>query len=205
MTVIDTAVMIPAQREPVEPATTNESWALVQRCQAGDVAAFGLIYERYRDPVFRFVYFRVGHRALAEDLTADAFLRAFKRIGSFTWQGRDLGAWLMTIARNLTADHFKSGRYRLEVTTGEVLDDDTRTDPDRTDVVTETNSLVAAVQAAIETLGIEQRTAVQLRYLDGLTVTETAQAMGKQEGAVKALCYRAMRTLARTGELEAWR
>jgi RNA polymerase sigma-70 factor (ECF subfamily) len=74
--------------------------------------------------VFRFVYFRVGNRQLAEDLTSDTFLRALKRIGSFTWQGRDLGAWLVTIARNLVADHFKSGRYRLEVTTGDVLDAD---------------------------------------------------------------------------------
>src|SRR4029450_9068296 len=65
-----------------------------------------------------------GNRQLAEDLTADTFLRALKRIGSFTWQGRDPGAWLVTIARNLVADHFKSGRYRLEVTTGDVLDAD---------------------------------------------------------------------------------
>jgi len=99
-------------------------WALVERAQAGEAEAFGLIYDRYVDTVFRFVYFRVGNRQLAEDLTSDTFLRALKRIGSFTWQGRDLGAWLVTIARNLVADHFKSGRYRLEVTTGDVLDAD---------------------------------------------------------------------------------
>ena len=101
-------------------------WALVERAQAGDAEAFGLIYDRYVDTVFRFIYFRVGNRPLAEDLTSDTFLRALKRIGSFTWQGRDLGAWLVTIARNLVADHFKSGRYRLEVTTGDVLDADRR-------------------------------------------------------------------------------
>jgi RNA polymerase sigma-70 factor (ECF subfamily) len=95
---------------------------LVERAQAGEAEAFGLLYDRYFDTVFRFVYFRVGNRQLAEDLTSDTFLRALKRIGSFTWQGRDLGAWLVTIARNLVADHFKSGRYRLEITTGDVLD-----------------------------------------------------------------------------------
>src|SRR6185295_2082736 len=78
----------------------------------------------YGDTVFRFIYFRVGSRPLAEDLTHDVFLRALKRIGGVRWQGRDFGAWLVTIARNLVADHFKSGRYRLEVTTGDVLDTD---------------------------------------------------------------------------------
>src|SRR5262249_44589004 len=112
---------------PSRPAPDDaaaEVWALVERAQAGDADAFGLIYDRYMDTVFRFIYFRAGSRPLPEALTADTFLRALKRIGSFTWQGRDLGAWLVTIARNLVADHFKSGRYRLEVTTGDVLDAD---------------------------------------------------------------------------------
>ena len=70
----------------------------------------------------RYIYFRVGSHPLAEDLTSETFLRALRRITDFTWQGRDFGAWLVTIARNLVADHFKSGRYRLEITTGEVID-----------------------------------------------------------------------------------
>src|SRR6185436_8708591 len=73
---------------------------LVARVQAGDTSAFDGIYRRYYDPVFRFIWFRVTSRAVAEDLTSEVFLRALKRIGSFTWQGRDLGAWLITIARN---------------------------------------------------------------------------------------------------------
>src|SRR5262249_58120274 len=101
---------------PDRPDRTNpahEVWALVERAQQGDTEAFGLIYDRYVDTVFRFIYFRVGSRPLAEDLTSDTFLRALKRISSFAWQGRDLGAWLVTIARNLVADPFKAGRYRL--------------------------------------------------------------------------------------------
>jgi RNA polymerase sigma-70 factor (ECF subfamily) len=75
----------PARPDPGDAAA--EVWALVERAQAGESAAFGLIYDRYVDTVFRFVYFRVGNRQLAEDLTSDTFLRALKRIGSFTWQG----------------------------------------------------------------------------------------------------------------------
>lgn len=187
----------PSRPDPSDPAT--EVWALVERAQAGEAEAFGLIYDRYVETVFRFVYFRVGNRQLAEDLTSDTFLRALKRIGSFTWQGRDLGAWLVTIARNLVADHFKSGRYRLEVTTGDVLDAD-REDrgpegsPEAAVVEHITN---VALLTAVKQLNPEQQECIVLRFLQGFSVAETARAMGKNEGAIKALQYRAVRALAR--------
>ncbi len=187
----------PARPDPTDAAA--EVWALVERAQAGEAAAFGLIYDRYVDTVFRFVYFRVGNRQLAEDLTSDTFLRALKRIGSFTWQGRDVGAWLVTIARNLVADHFKSGRYRLEVTTGDVLDAD-REDrgpegsPEAAVVDHITN---VALLTAVKQLNPEQQECIVLRFLQGFSVAETAQTMGKNEGAIKALQYRAVRALAR--------
>ncbi|WP_435830979.1 ECF subfamily RNA polymerase sigma factor, BldN family [Polymorphospora rubra] len=187
----------PSRPDPSDPAT--EVWKLVERAQAGEAEAFGLIYDRYVDTVFRFVYFRVGNRQLAEDLTSDTFLRALKRIGSFTWQGRDLGAWLVTIARNLVADHFKSGRYRLEVTTGDVLDAD-REDrgpegsPEAAVVDHITN---VALLTAVKQLNPEQQECIVLRFLQGFSVAETAKAMGKNEGAIKALQYRAVRALAR--------
>jgi RNA polymerase sigma-70 factor, ECF subfamily len=193
----DTGTGYPSRPEPGDPA--NEVWSLVERAQNGDTAAFGLIYDRYMDTVFRFIYFRVGNRQLAEDLTSDTFLRALKRIGSFTWQGRDLGAWLVTIARNLVADHFKSGRYRLEVTTGDVLD------ADREDRGPEGSPESAVVDhitnvtllTAVKQLNPEQQECIVLRFLQGFSVAETAQAMGKNEGAIKALQYRAVRALAR--------
>jgi RNA polymerase sigma-70 factor, ECF subfamily len=183
--------------EPGDPAT--EVWNLIERAKAGEPEAFGLIYDRYVDTVFRFVYFRVGNRQLAEDLTSETFLRALKRIGSFTWQGRDLGAWLVTIARHLVADHFKSGRYRLEVTTGDVLD------ADREDRGPEGSPEAAVVEhitnvillTAVKQLNPEQQECIVLRFLQGFSVAETARAMGKKEGAIKALQYRAVRALQR--------
>jgi RNA polymerase sigma-70 factor (ECF subfamily) len=187
----------PSRPDPGDAAA--EVWALVERAQAGEAAAFGLIYDRYFDTVFRFVYFRVGNRQLAEDLTSDTFLRALKRIGSFTWQGRDLGAWLVTIARNLVADHFKSGRYRLEVTTGDVLDaerEDRGPEGSPESAVVDHITNVALLRA-VKQLNPEQQECIVLRFLQGFSVAETAQAMGKNEGAIKALQYRAVRALAR--------
>jgi RNA polymerase sigma-70 factor (ECF subfamily) len=187
----------PSRPDPTDPA--REVWKLVEQAQNGDTQAFGLIYDRYVGTVFRFIYFRVGNRQLAEDLTSDTFLRALKRIGSVTWQGRDLGAWLVTIARNLVADHFKSGRYRLEVTTGDVLD------ADREDRGPEGSPETAVVDhitnvtllTAVKQLNPEQQECIVLRFLQGFSVAETAHAMNKNEGAIKALQYRAVRALNR--------
>ena len=151
------------------------------------------------DTVFRFIYFRVGNRQLAEDLTADTFLRALKRIGSFTWQGRDLGAWLVTIARNLVADHFKSGRYRLEVTTGDVLDAE-REDrgpegsPEAAVVEHITN---VALLTAVKQLNPEQQECIVLRFLQGSRSPRPRSVDGQERRCDQGLAV-PRRTCART-------
>jgi RNA polymerase sigma-70 factor (ECF subfamily) len=174
-------------------------WDWVRRAQDGDPAAFGLIYERYFDVVFRFHLFRVSNRPLAEDLTADTFLRALRNIRNVTWQGHDLAAWLITIARNLVADHYKSGRVRLELVTSEVYDSeqadqDRQGAPERSAVDYLTN---LQLLAAVKQLEPAQYECVVLRFLCGMSVAQTARAMGKNEGAIKALTYRAVRALHR--------
>jgi RNA polymerase sigma-70 factor (ECF subfamily) len=172
----------------------TSKWETVQRAQAGDVAAQAQLYAEYRDPVFRFIYNRIGgRRVLAEDLAADVWVRALKSIGSYADQGKDFGAWLTTIARNLVYDHFKSGRYRLETPVDEIreyADGIDRTPQGAPEASTLDYISNLALLAALRWLSDEQREALILRYLVGLTVTETAQALGKNEGAVKALCYR---------------
>jgi RNA polymerase sigma-70 factor (ECF subfamily) len=178
-----------------ESPAGNPIMALVERAQDGDGEAFGQLYDHYADTVYRYIYYRVGGRATAEDLTSETFLRALRRIGTFTWQGRDFGAWLVTIARNLVADHFKSSRFRLEVTTGEMLDSN-QVEPSPEESVLESLSNAALLEA-VRRLNPQQQECVTLRFLQGLSVAETARIMGKNEGAIKTLQYRAVRTLAR--------
>ncbi|CAM3350085.1 sigma-70 family RNA polymerase sigma factor [Stackebrandtia soli] len=178
---------------------SSEVKRLVAAAQAGDVEAFGRIYDRYNETVYRFIYFRVGNRQLAEDLASETFLRALRRIASFTWQGRDFGAWLVTIARNLVADHFKSGRYRLEMATAEILDIDREErspEGDPESMVCDKLTNITLLRA-VQELNPDQQECIILRFLQGFTVAETARAMSKNEGAIKALQYRAVRTLAR--------
>ncbi|MET8339037.1 sigma-70 family RNA polymerase sigma factor [Streptosporangium canum] len=169
---------------------------LVLRAKTGDADAFGTLYDRYLDLVYRYIYFRVGSHPLAEDLTSETFLRALRRIADFTWQGRDFGAWLVTIARNLITDHFKSGRYRLEVSTAEVIDIplDGPHIPENAVVTAMINNRVLS---AVRDLGPEQQECVVLRFLHGMSLAETALIMGKKSGAIKALQFRAIRALAR--------
>ena len=191
-----------AARDAPPPPQGDSASALllVQRAQAGDAEAFGELYDRYVDVVFRYVCYRVGSRQLAEDLTSETFLRALRRIGTFTWQGRDVGAWFVTIARNLIADHYKSSRYKLELTTDDVaLAGDTggrlvEASPEGAVLESMQN---AVLLEAVRRLGPEQQECIALRFLQGLSVAETAAVMGKNDGAIKALQYRAVRALGR--------
>jgi len=192
----------PHERPAAEPWQADRAheaaWALVRAAQDGDTDAFGRLYERYVDVVFRYVLFRVGDRSLAEDVTSETFMRALRRISTVSYQGRDVGAWFVTIARNLVLDHVKSSRHRLEVTTAEISD--ISTSAGRSDSGPEQQALTAATNAelmrCVAKLNPDQRECVVLRFLQGLSVAETASVMGRNEGAVKALQHRAVRRLA---------
>ncbi|UQX88868.1 sigma-70 family RNA polymerase sigma factor [Jatrophihabitans telluris] len=178
--------------EPIE-AEHAEVWELVRAAQGGDGEAFGRLYDRYVDSVFKFVYYRVNDRQLAEDFTSETFLRALRRISTINYQGRDIGAWFMTIARNIVFDHSKSARFRLEMTTGEVIEGDDRADSPEAAVLAHLTN--ERLLMAVNSLNDEQKECIVLRFLNGLSVAETAEIMDKNDGAIKALQHRAVKRL----------
>jgi RNA polymerase sigma-70 factor (ECF subfamily) len=181
------------EAEPDE-ADAGNAWDLVVRAQRGDGEAFGEIYDRHVETVFKFIYFRVRDRALAEDFTSETFLRALRRIGSISYQGRDIGAWLVTIARNIVLDHLKSARHRLEVPTSDPVEDGACAPSSESAVIARLTS--QRLMAALRQLNEEQRECVYLRFIQGFSISETAAVLGKSDGAVKALQHRAIRKLA---------
>jgi RNA polymerase sigma-70 factor, ECF subfamily len=169
---------------------------LVRRAQAGDTEAFGQLYDRYVEGIYRFCYHRVSSVSLAEDLTSETFYRALRGIGGFRWQGRDFGAWLTTIARNLVTDHYKSSRARLETVSDELPErDDQGPGPEEAALTLLTNE---ALGQALHRLPAEQRDCLVMRFLQGLTIAETAEVLGRSDGAVKQLQLRAVRSLAKS-------
>jgi RNA polymerase sigma-70 factor (TIGR02952 family) len=180
-------------RPPRAEADQQRVEALVALAQDGDREAFAQLYDAYVDTVFRYLLVRVADRALAEDLTSETFLRALRRIDTFTWQGRDIAAWFVTIARNLVADHVKSARFRFEVTTADMRDADERVDaPDR-EVLARLRD--ERLVEAIRGLRPEQAECITLRFLQGLSLAETARVLDRSEGAVKQLQLRGTRAL----------
>lgn len=170
---------------------------LVERAKLGEPEAFASLYDRYVDRVYRFVLYRVsGDSALAEDITSEVFVRALRKMKTFTWQGRDVGAWFVTIARNLVLDHFKSGKFRLEMTGADPGDGAHENIVDPEDQALSRVSQ-ADLYKAIKQLGNEQQEVIYWRFLQSYSVAETAAAMDKSEGAIKALQYRAVKALYR--------
>lgn len=181
----------------VEEGIDQAVVALVDRAQRGDQAAFADLYDRYLDQIYGYVRRRVDSNDLAEDLVGDVFLRAWRRLDQFEWQGVDIGAWLTTIARNRVYDHYKSSRARLERPTDTFHDrvqDTTPTDdPER---IALGRDMARSLGQALERLKPDHREVIELRFVHGHGVTETAQILDRTVGATKALQYRALRALA---------
>lgn len=169
--------------------------ALVRLAQDGDAEAFALLYERYVEVVYRYVYHRVGSHHVAEDLTSETFVRALRRLDSFIWTGRDIAAWFVTIARNIVVDHVKSSRYRLEVTTGDLGEGAGREPSPEHSVLERLRD--EQLLSAVKRLRPDQQECLALRFLQGLSLAETADVMGRSAGAVKQLQLRAVRALHR--------
>ena len=126
---------------------------------------------------------------------SETFFRALRSMGSFRWQGKDFGAWLMTIARNLTTDHFKAGRTRLELATEDMGAHDAPTEGRETlgsRVADQRGAARGPHRAADRAAGVPDHAVPA-----GLSIAETAKVLGRSDGAVKQLQLRGVRNLAK--------
>jgi RNA polymerase sigma-70 factor (ECF subfamily) len=185
----------PVPHDPDVDPEAERLRALVELARDGDAEAFGQLYDHYVSGIFRFIYYRVGSRQLAEDLTSETFVRGLRAIQRFTWQGKDFGAWLTTIARNLITDHFKSSRSRLEIVSDDVPEGRSTTAGPEEDVLTLISNEM--LFDAVNSLPPEQRDCILMRFIQGMSIAETAAALKRSEGAIKQLQLRAVRSLAK--------
>lgn len=172
---------------------------LVRQAIEGHQSAVIALYEMYKSAVFNYVYYRVGgNQALAEDLTAEVFLRMVSHIHTFVDRKRPLRAWLYTVARNLIHDHYRANGKVKWVALNE-QEKDTRATPEQlASLGMESTRLVNAMPHLTEL----QRDVIILRFIEGLSVAETAAILKKNEGAVKSLTRRALAALRRVLEKE---
>lgn len=163
-----------------------------------DKEALGELYERHADLLFRYVVTKMrGDRAAAEDVAADAWMKAMRGLPTYRTRGEgSFRAWLVTIARCTAIDYGRRGWTRHEIVTQDMLllnEADTSVSPHD---AYERQELAAMVEKALRRLIPDERRCVQLRHFQGLTIDETAQLMGKTPGAVKVLQHRALKKLA---------
>jgi RNA polymerase sigma-70 factor, ECF subfamily len=171
------------------------SWDLVTAAQEGDRDAFGELYRRYRGPVFGFVASCVGAE-LAEDITSETFLHALRGISSVTYQGRDIGAWFVTIARNLVRDHLKSASHRRVVAS--TSEDEWLTDSWASPGVDEEvvrRETAEEIRVLIARLPKPCQKYITLRYLGDFSVRQTAKVLSHREGTVQSGTSRAIHAL----------
>ena len=175
-----------AQAESVED--------IVRQAQAGESSAFGRLYEMYYDQILRYVAFKCGNQLEAEDLTGEVFLKMIESIDKFKFKGFPFTSWLYRIAHNTVIDNFRRKGRRPTVPLDEMIADTTAGDSDL-ERHAEISWTMREVVRAMEDLTDLQREVITLRFAGGLSVAETASAVGKKENAVKALQHAGIRKL----------
>lgn len=167
---------------------------LVFQAQQGDRQAIAALYRLHVNTVYRYLSYRLRNTAAAEDLTAEVFLRVLRKIGTFEWRGVEFSAWVLRIARNVLLDHLKASGTRLEVVGIEPSDMPESSLPGSDLEVLDTLDREALYEA-LNKLRPEHQEVLYLRFLQGLSSIEVAQAMGKTEGAIRVLQFRALKQL----------
>jgi RNA polymerase sigma-70 factor (ECF subfamily) len=166
---------------------------LVEQARSGDAEAYGLIFDHYHEPIYRYIASRVHRPTDAEDLAQTVFVKALEALPRYESRGIPFGGWLFRLARNAVIDFVRTRHDHLEL---DVLQERSA-DQALPDEILLARQQIDAVGIALTALTDEQRDAIALRFFAGLSAREAAVAMGKQEGTVRGLQFRAIAALRR--------
>jgi RNA polymerase sigma-70 factor (ECF subfamily) len=167
---------------------------LVAEAQAGDAEAFGRIFDEFHGAIFRFVASRVGSPSDAEDLTQIVFVKAIEALPRYEARGVPFGGWLFRLARNTTIDYLRTHREHTDL-----ADITSRATEDRgPESITILRTDLDAVAGALGKLTPDQREVISLRFFAGLSPKEVGELMGRHEGTIRGLQFRAIEALRRS-------
>jgi RNA polymerase sigma-70 factor (ECF subfamily) len=177
----------------LQAVSTEVERATVDRARAGDQQALADIYDWYMPRVYRYAVARVGNTHEAEDLTEEVFLKLLGAICDFKWRDVPFSAWVFRIAHNCIATHYRKAAQRGGPTAEIPLD----LVDGRHDIAyaIEQQITMEEVRRAAAQLPEAQREVIALRFAVGLSIADTAKALGKREGNIKALQHKAVAKL----------
>lgn len=167
----------------------EERW-LIERAKR-DPEAFGELYDLYFSKIYSYIYRKTGDRQVAEDLTSDTFMKALSHMKNYQYTGQPFVAWLYRIAANVVTDFYRAQRPTATLDQGLQVAAH-GTSPEEAALALDDQQAIAR---AIQTLSPDQQDVVLLRFSGGMRLKEIAQTVGKTEGAVKALMFRALGNL----------
>ncbi len=170
----------------------ERSW--VEKARAGNVEAIGILYERYFERIYRYVYIKVGEPAEAEDITEQVFLKMIEAISGFQWQGSSFASWLYRIAHNQVVDTLRQHSRRPQVPL-EPLGDMLPSEGKDPHFYAEQSDFRDHLRDAMTELTDLQAQVINLKFGAGLSNAEVADVLERSEGAVKALQYSALQNL----------
>jgi RNA polymerase sigma-70 factor (ECF subfamily) len=168
-----------------------EERRLVEAAQR-DPARFAGVYENYFELVYAYVARRVRSRHEAEDLTAEVFHKALRSLPRFKWTGAPFAAWLFKIASNMIADRAKRAAREQSVALDEDLATAAAGEPQTNVEEVERQTHMFRL---VDELAEDQRRVVVMRFAEEKSIREIAQTLGRSEGAVKQLQFRALQNL----------
>ncbi len=162
---------------------------LIQRAQQGDRESISWLFNRFQPSIFRYLYYKTGHRETAEDLTSDVFVRMLRFLPAYQTQSASFQSWLFRIAHNLAVDYFRKSGFSTELT------DDMPNSDLLPEAAVEQSLSHEELRQALSKLGGEQTDVIILRFVLGLPIAQVAQVIGKSEDAIKGLQRRSLLNL----------
>lgn len=174
----------------------NEDQVVRQAIQ-GDQEAFARLYDVHADEVFRFVKIRVRDQHTAEDITSSVFLKAWENLSGYKIRKAPFQAWLFRIARNAVIDHYRTEKEHVPLEAApHIVQDRSSGVPEKVVARIQVEKLAASLTELTE----DQRNVLILKLVQGYSIKEVAKALGKREGAVRALQMRALQSLSKLME-----
>jgi RNA polymerase sigma-70 factor (ECF subfamily) len=164
---------------------------LIKRAQAGEVDAYGELYQRYVDIIFRYLRTRVPDEQTAEDLTETVFLRAFDRLDGYKDRGHPFSTYLYRAARNQLVDFYRAQKHEAELDQAEDIESSEMGPEAQLDQTDRRQQL----QVALDQLPADYQEVIQLRILLELPTPTVAQWMERSEGATRVLLHRALKSM----------
>jgi RNA polymerase sigma-70 factor (ECF subfamily) len=171
---------------------------LVADAKRGDADAFGRIFDEYAGPIYRFIASRVSRPSDAEDLTQLVFVKALEALPRYEARGVPFGGWLFRLARNAIIDQIRTRREHLSLVAATTRESEEASP----EAIASLRDDLDRVAVALRELTDDQREVIELRFFAGLSVAEAAEAMGRQEGTIRGLQFRAVAALRRSLGIE---